>query len=220
MNKNAGPGPINEICMDLARLTGPVRSVSFELITELILLNLSSFGGDAAELTRMFKIYKTAIEALETGMKSRFRTAGIEIDPTLEECRKNTLRIVREAEKRLIEIKTQADNKTASTDNFIALSSEMRIMVIPAISDFLAALQTVRETYSDKDTQSGKDVVRSAVSKIDTIALSIRLISLNASVEAAHAGEAGRGFAVIAQEIQNLSDEAKQAIDYVRARIA
>lgn len=220
MVKEAEPSSIDDICMEVARLTGPVRSVSFELVTELMLLNLSPSRGDGDELARMFGVYKTSIEELENGLKSRFRKAGIDVPEELEECRKVTAKIVREADKRLTELRMFANENKAETEKFIAISSELRLMVLPSITDFLASLQKVRETHQSSDTQNDRDVVRSAVSKIDTIALSIRLISLNASVEAAHAGEAGRGFAVIAQEIQNLSDEAKQAIDYVRARIA
>jgi hypothetical protein len=185
-----------------------------------MLLSLSPTRTDGPEMELMFEIYETAINTLETGVKKKFRDAGIEVPAKLEDCRKNTLRIVREAEKSLLDMRKRSNESTVDTDAFIALSGELRIMVIPAITEFLAVLQEIRETNTGIETQSGEDVVRSAVSKIDTIALSIRLISLNASVEAAHAGEAGRGFAVIAQEIQNLSDEAKQAIDYIRARIA
>jgi len=41
---------------------------------------------------------------------------------------------------------------------------------------------------------------------IEQIALKIRLISLNASVEAAHAGIHGKGFSFLAEEIKTLSD--------------
>lgn len=50
---------------------------------------------------------------------------------------------------------------------------------------------------------------------IDSITLRTRLLSLNARVEAAHAGEAGRGFAVVATEINGLATQCKNATNEI-----
>lgn len=54
--------------------------------------------------------------------------------------------------------------------------------------------------------------IDSLTSGILSIATTINLISINASIEAAHAGEHGRGFTIVALEIKRLAEQTKQLV--------
>ncbi len=58
--------------------------------------------------------------------------------------------------------------------------------------------------------------INSLTEEILAISSQTNLLALNASIEAARAGEAGKGFAVVAEEIRNLADNSRQAVDKIR----
>ncbi|MBH8578741.1 methyl-accepting chemotaxis protein [Bisbaumannia pacifica] len=79
------------------------------------------------------------------------------------------------------------------------------------------AMNQVERTMTDINDSASK--ISEIITLIDGIAFQTNILALNASVEAARAGDHGRGFAVVAQEVRQLASRSADAAREIRVLI-
>ncbi|MEA5671711.1 methyl-accepting chemotaxis protein [Pseudomonas sp. MH2] len=91
---------------------------------------------------------------------------------------------------------------------------EHNIQAMNRLSALIVSSSTHIEALNDKTVNIGQ-----ILEVITSISQQTNLLALNAAIEAARAGEAGRGFAVVADEVRNLAHRTQESAQQVQGMI-
>ena len=132
-------------------------------------------------------------------------------------------------QKDAIEAMTQASNrfeeKTKAVDEKNHTNTEQIEFVCNNFEQMIKNIQSItsrQDILNEKVTELNKSIseINSFVQSIQKVAKQTNLLSFNASIEAARAGVAGKGFRIIASEVKKLSNETTSMSENIARQIS
>jgi len=154
----------------------------------------------------------TSMDSLLTSVTTSVKSQRAETD--------STAAAINEMSSTSIEIVKNIENVTASTSSANIEGQQAKKVVESTVSSIRELAQEIQASAEVvKDLNESSNEIGVVLSVIQGIAEQTNLLALNAAIEAARAGEQGRGFAVVADEVRTLAGRTQNSTEEIQRMI-
>jgi methyl-accepting chemotaxis protein len=166
---------------------------------------ISSLAEHVASATELLSA--SADEQAQGAQKQRRQTASVAT--SMEEMTDTVLEVARNA---TVTSEAAGEANTSASEGVGMVND-----AVSAINQVAESARQLGQEIGELDSQAGS--IGQIINVINDIADQTNLLALNAAIEAARAGEAGRGFAVVADEVRKLAEKTMDATKEVENAI-